>query len=425
LDYNKAPREYSLESINALASDSNMLADEKSTLAILEKWKTKNRDNRNASKKPKLVLICASGGGLRASMFTTAILQRADSMLNGKLMPHTVMMTGASGGMLGIAYYRELYLRKLQGDSVSLYDRQYPFIVSKDLVNAINASIATNDIFYPWRALKMRDNIYRKDRGYMFEQQFIKNTGNILNKNLADYVKPEREAQIPMMLNYPVITNDARFLLIASQPMRYMMKTHEKEKALSAASVDAIDYLTFFKDYHPYDLRILTALRMNATYPWILPNVTFPTKPQFNVMDAGVRDNFGVYMFYRFVHVFDDWIEKNTSGVVIVEIRAQEKMVKIEPIDRSSFLSKIFSPFGTLTNNISAMHNYQNDNLMAALHEKMQGKLEIIRFEYMPEKSAARASMSFRLTTKEKNEIMRSVDRPNNSRAFNQLQKAL
>jgi hypothetical protein len=41
LDYNKAPREYSLESINALASDSNMLADEKSTLAILEKWKTK------------------------------------------------------------------------------------------------------------------------------------------------------------------------------------------------------------------------------------------------------------------------------------------------------------------------------------------------------------------------------------------------
>jgi len=425
LDYNKAPREYSLESINALASDSNMLADEKSTLAILEKWKTKNRDNRNASKKPKLVLICASGGGLRASMFTTAILQRADSMLNGKLMPHTVMMTGASGGMLGIAYYRELYLRKLQGDSVSLYDRQYPFIVSKDLVNAINASIATNDIFYPWRALKMRDNIYRKDRGYMFEQQFIKNTGNILNKNLADYVKPEREAQIPMMLNYPVITNDARFLLIASQPMRYMMKTHEKEKALSAASVDAIDYLTFFKDYHPYDLRILTALRMNATYPWILPNVTFPTKPQFNVMDAGVRDNFGVYMFYRFVHVFDDWIEKNTSGVVIVEIRAQEKMVKIEPIDRSSFLSKIFSPFGTLTNNISAMHDYQNDNLMAALHEKMQGKLEIIRFEYMPEKSAATASMSFRLTTKEKNEIMRSVDRPNNSRAFNQLQKAL
>ena len=71
------------------------------------------------------------------------------------------------------------------------------------------------------------------------------------------------------------------------------------------------------------------------------------------------------------------------------------------------------------------MHDYQNDNLLTALHEKMHGKVEIIRFEYMPDKSAAKASMSFRLTTKEKNEIMRSVDRPNNSRAFNQLQKAL
>jgi hypothetical protein len=297
--------------------------------------------------------------------------------------------------------------------------------VSKDLVNALNASIATNDLFYPWRSLKIRDNVYRKDRGYMFEQQFIKNTGNILNKNLGDYVKPEREAQIPMMLDYPVITNDARFLLIASQPMRYMMKPHESEKTIPGTSIDAIDYLTFFKDYHPYDLRVLTALRMNATYPWILPNVTFPTEPQFNVMDAGIRDNFGVYMFYRFVNVFDDWIEKNTSGVVIVEIRAQEKMVKVEPLDRRSFMAKLFSPFGTLTNNISVMHDYQNDNLLTALHEKMHGKVEIIRFEYMPDKSAAKASMSFRLTTKEKNEIMRSVDRPNNSRAFNQLQKAL
>jgi hypothetical protein len=425
LDYNKAPREYSLESITALAADSNMQADEKNTLAILEKWKAKNQDKAHPNRKPKLVLVCGSGGGMRATMFTTAILQRADSMVNGKLMPQTAMMTGASGGMFGIAYYRELYLRKLQGDTVDLYDRKHPYTVSKDLVNALNASIATNDLFYPWRSLKIRDNVYRKDRGYMFEQQFIKNTGNILNKNLGDYVKPEREAQIPMMLDYPVITNDARFLLIASQPMRYMMKPHESEKTIPGTSIDAIDYLTFFKDYHPYDLRVLTALRMNATYPWILPNVTFPTEPQFNVMDAGIRDNFGVYMFYRFVNVFDDWIEKNTSGVVILEIRAQEKMVKVEPLDRRSFMAKLFSPFGTLTNNISVMHDYQNDNLLTALHEKMHGKVEIIRFEYMPDKSAAKASMSFRLTTKEKNEIMRSVDRPNNSRAFNQLQKAL
>ena len=39
------------------------------------------------------------------------------------------------------------------------------------------------------------------------------------------------------------------------------------------------------------------------------------------VMDAGIRDNFGWKTTYRFVYALREWIENHTSGVVIVQVR--------------------------------------------------------------------------------------------------------
>jgi hypothetical protein len=40
---------------------------------------------------------------------------------------------------------------------------------------------------------------------------------------------------------------------------------------------DAIDFGAFFANEGPMNLRLLTALRMNATFPYVLPNVWLPT----------------------------------------------------------------------------------------------------------------------------------------------------
>ena len=75
-----------------------------------------------------MVFVCASGGGHRASMFTMAMLQYADSTCGGKLMKQTVLMTGASGGMLGVAYFRELYYQNyLQQNKINLNDKKYTY----------------------------------------------------------------------------------------------------------------------------------------------------------------------------------------------------------------------------------------------------------------------------------------------------------
>ena len=72
---------------------------------------------------------------------------------------------------------------------------------------------------------------------------------------------------------------------------------------------DVIDFASFFAKQDPYNLRILTAMRMNATFPIVLPNVWLPSNPVIDVMDAGLRDNYGQETTLRFIEAFDDWIK--------------------------------------------------------------------------------------------------------------------
>jgi hypothetical protein len=54
---------------------------------------------------------------------------------------------------------------------------------------------------------------------------------------------------------------------------------------------------------------------MQATFPVVLPNVWLPSEPIIDVMDGGLRDNYGVDNSLRFLTAMQDWIAENTSGV--------------------------------------------------------------------------------------------------------------
>ena len=122
---------YDRESLLQLCSAKNVERDRLNMLAILERWKAKQGEA-----KPMLFLINTSGGGNRSATFTMNIMQRLDSLSGGKLMRKTFLITGASGGMFGAAYFRELYRLKTDGDpSLNLQDRKYLDDISGDLLN--------------------------------------------------------------------------------------------------------------------------------------------------------------------------------------------------------------------------------------------------------------------------------------------------
>src|SRR5205085_6563712 len=120
-----------------------------------------------------------------------------------------------------------------------------------------------------------------------FEQKLNANTKSILNKKLADYIQPEQDAVIPCMIFNTAITRDGRKMLIASQPVRFMMQAQHKENNLSGYDVDGLDFTSFFAKQQSAQIQFLTVLRMNATFPFVLPNVEMPANPDFDVMDGG------------------------------------------------------------------------------------------------------------------------------------------
>jgi hypothetical protein len=418
LNYNAGLVQYSHDTIEKLASLDHFQKDSLHTVQILNNWKKKH--SKNGIKKPKMFLISASGGGLLATTWTTHVLQNLDKVTKGQILNNTTLITGASGGMLGMAYMRDVYWNNLNNTGKDFGDNVHFKRMGSDLQNSIAFSIAVNDIFVPWMKFKDKDYTYRKDRGYMFESQLIENSDSILSKRLIDYREAERNANIPMLYMTPVIANDARKLVISPQPVSFMMRP-SNGFAQQDLFVDAIDYGQFFKNQDAYNTKMASLLRMNATYPFILPNVTLPTKPMVEAIDAGWRDNYGFETSLRFVDVFKDWIKENTSGVVLVQIRANERYSELEP-NSHGHVQEWFSTLSVL----GKMFDKQdfNSDIQINYLKQLLGEdlLDIVRFEYEASEPSQEVSLSFHLTSREQKEIKKSIKTENNQNALKQIQ---
>jgi hypothetical protein len=89
--------------------------------------------------------------------------------------------------------------------------------------------------------------------------------------------------------------------------------------------------------------QVNTAVRMNATFPFISPAVSLPTSPKRRIVDAGYYDNYGVSLLNALMSqsssqcaeydetkqsgaggpfCFREWVRENTSGILLLEIRA-------------------------------------------------------------------------------------------------------
>lgn len=419
LDYTPAdqrPR-YDMRHLQALFTPERFQKDKENTLKILNRWKNKFPSR---GRQP-LVFINVSGGGSRSATWCMDVLQTADSLLQGQLLKHTVLMTGASGGMIAAAYYRELYLEKAKGDSINLQDEKYVNNVSKDLLNSVMSSFAVNDFFTPFRNFKFNGNVYPKDRGYAFEQQLNINLGNVLNKTLGTYKEPEQKALIPMMILTPTITADGRKLLISPQKVSYLTFPVYERMDRPVRDIDGIDFATFFAAQDPMNLLFTTAIRMNATFPYVLPNVFLPSDPIIEVMDAGLRDNYGKETSLRFIHVFRDWINDNTSSVIFIQIRGKQKN-KTDNIEKNKgFADRIIEPLFTMQHNWSTLQDYEQNDLVAYAAHFVQVPFHRIIFQYVPREKNKAAALNWHLTEQEKTDIADAINKESNQRAFRRL----
>jgi hypothetical protein len=188
---------------------------------------------------------------------------------------------------------------------------------------------------------------------------------------------------------------------------------------------DAIDFAAMFKNENPMNLRFITALRMNATYPYILPNVWLPSEPVIDVMDAGLRDNYGQETTLRFLHVFKDWINENTGGVLLIQVRSRKKGSWDTGFENGDITDILTKPFTMLQKNWFMLQDYFQDDEITYAQNFLDSNLKRVSFMYIPEKKEHGATLNFHLTASEKKEVISSLGRENNVEAFGRVKTYL
>lgn len=405
--------------LEATLSDSIVQRDLEEYIQTLENWKEKTGE-----RKPKLIVVNTSGGGLRSAMWTFKVLQTLDSLTQNEVSTHIQMMTGASGGTIGAAYYRDLLLME-KDSSITRLDKKYLDNISKDLLNRLSFSIPTNDLFFRIKKKEINGYEYVIDRGYEFEQELIYNLDGAFNRTLGDYTQVEKNADIPTMILTPTIVNDGRRLIIGSQHHGYLQKFSENNEEMGLhLNTENIEYLKFFDKINPKEINFTTVLRMSATFPYIMPMISMPTTPNMFIMDAGIRDNYGYKVTVQYLVSLQKWIKENTSGVIVLRIRDNIK----DLIDNDSydvgFYRRFILPFGNMYGNFLKMQDYNQDEMFSVMIPAMDFPVDVVTFN-LREQAENKISLSWHLTAKEKEKVKTAINSENNKQATLTLLKLM
>lgn len=417
LDYDAPLARYDRATITGLANDDEAAAaDARAMIEVLERWRDKNAPLAAPGTKPKLVVINTSGGGLRSMLWTYRCLQAADSMLGGTLMQRSVLMTGSSGGLIGATYYRQAYLSDQREGRIQRFDHDVLDGIASDMLNPIAFSFVTNDMFFRYRQVHDGDRSYTLDRAEAFERRLNENTRGLLDTRLGELAAPERAAEVPMLVVSPVSINDGRRVVIAAQPCAFLTAIRPDAQMNLQSQAEAIEFRRFFADHSPDSLQLTSALRMNASFPYITPVTTLPCEPPMRVIDAGVRDNYGYRVTFSYLNTFRHWIKANTSGVVVLQLRDTQKELEVQQAS-GSLVGRMLDPVGSVYDNFVRVQDQDYDLMLRLFDRGTDVPLDLIDVQ-LRHSVDERISLSWHLTRVERDRVLRSVRSADNREAL-------
>jgi hypothetical protein len=274
-------------------------------------------------KKP-LVLVCASGGGLRSALWTADVLSQLELSLPG-FAESLRIVAGASGGMVGASYYALTLVPPAEsrdGFAHSLTREELIANLGRDSLSAPIKRLVFRDL--PFAFLPLHNST---DRGHALEECWAANFGESFKQSFGDLFDREKLGELPSLVFTPMLVEDGRRLVISNLDLSFLtsneIESFDSTRLLSRSGFE-------FARLFPESFRALpvrTAARLSAAFPYVSPAVSLPTEPRRRVVDAGYYDNYGVnvcagWLEDSFCHpARRRWIEQNVSRILVVQIR--------------------------------------------------------------------------------------------------------
>ncbi|MCT4625339.1 MAG: hypothetical protein N4A46_17070, partial [Schleiferiaceae bacterium] len=259
--------------------------------------------------------------------------------------------------------------------------------------------------------VKFGDQKYKMDRGFAWEYRLLEITDSIFYRRLADYRALEYESKMPLMILSPMVINAGRRMLISPQPISFLARNYNPYSSNPSYEIDGIEFMRFFEKQQAGNLPFSTALRMSATFPYITPLVSLPSEPRIDLIDAGARDNDGFSLGLRFMYEFDDWIEENTDGVVVVKLLAnREQEVKIKENSEKTRLDGLTKPINGVVSSFNNLQGFRYSEDLKNAESWIDFDLDIYSLELLSKEEDI--SLSWHLTKKEKEQIYKRSKSP-------------
>jgi hypothetical protein len=141
-------------------------------------------------------------------------------------------------------------------------------------------------------------------------------------------------------------------------------------------------------------------------------------------MDAGIRDNMGTKTTLKFLNAFEDWIDRNTSGVLIVRIRDVMRHNSIVGEKNYGISEKLFLPLGNMLKNFIYVQDYEQDDQLSLATRNYNVPVHVVSFD-LRAKFEDQIALSYRLTNYEKKMVREMLKAERNQKAFYNVQRIL
>jgi hypothetical protein len=156
---------------------------------------------------------------------------------------------------------------------------------------------------------------------------------------------------------------------------------------------------------------------------YITPLVNLPSQPSVELIDAGVRDNEGLEITLRYLKEFKGWIKNNTSGVHIIQIKANRPNEIPIKESKKTKLDQIALPINGVVQSFNNLQIYNKSILTNWSSEVLDFSMEVSRFSLFEKED--KVSLSWHLTEEEKRTILQTFQNKSNQKELAWLKESL
>jgi hypothetical protein len=301
-----------------------------------------NNGDRNNGQR-RLIVVCASGGGLRAATWTAAILGQLDEIEGFRAA--TRLVTGASGGMMAAAGWVALLARRNEAPRNPAPRgswQQLMSAVAMDSLTPLARKLAFHDIPI---AFIGRDNL--QDRAVALESAWCESLKAKLDINLRISFEELREGEAsgrwPSLVLSPMLIEDGRRLIISNLDLTDINDHYVRWLSSKATGAKPTTGLASRSAYQLWQIcpqawghfPLSTAARLSAAFPYVSSAVLLPTQPRRHVVDAGYYDNYGLELAGNWLRELleqrKSLLEKMISGILVIQIRDNVSELSVNP----------------------------------------------------------------------------------------------